>query len=304
MRIVLFHAWSTMGAAVGHALLDDGHEVTLVGAAMDEPEDVDPDLLAHAQAVGASCMIDSDEIVPALASLAPELLLVATFPRKLTSALLQVPSRGAFNVHASLLPAYRGAQPEFWALRNGERETGVTIHCMDDRFDGGAIVAQRALAITSAETFGTLLPRLGDLAAALARELVAAAQRGDALLGTPQADARASRAPRVTAEHLAIDWREPAAAIARLLRAAHPCFDATTSIAGERIVIRSAGPAEDAPVLAPGVIHCDAATASVWVGTGDVALRLDQLEVDDVRMDAATFAHARRLETGERCERA
>jgi methionyl-tRNA formyltransferase len=158
----------------------------------------------------------------ALASARPDVLLSWFWPARIPPAVLALGARGAFGVHPSLLPRWRGPDPYFWALFSGDRETGVTLHRLDEEYDTGALVAQRRLAIAAADNAWTLarrLDRLGlDLLLQAAREL----SDGAALAGCPQAEAEATSAPIPEAELLAIDWQRDAESIVRLVRAAAP----------------------------------------------------------------------------------
>src|SRR5262245_18388212 len=106
--------------------------------------------------LAAPRMVASASFIRRLSCFAPDLNLVATFEKKLSPELLSVPNLAAINVHASKLPKYRGTRPEFWVLRNGERETGMTFHYMTPRFDDGLIVAQSSVPIVGGDDLLTL----------------------------------------------------------------------------------------------------------------------------------------------------
>src|SRR5688572_8708205 len=111
--------------------------------------------------------VGSPSFVQRLARFAPDLILVATFARKLPSQVLAEAKQAAINVHASLLPRYRGALPEFWVLRNGELETGVSIHLMTETFDAGPVIAQAALPIFPDDDLLSLSERIARTGAPL-----------------------------------------------------------------------------------------------------------------------------------------
>ncbi len=159
------------------------------------------------------------EVVRAVSSLRPDAVLSWFWPRKLPSAILSLPPRGAFNLHPSLLPRWRGADPTFWALRNGDETTGVTLHRMVAAYDAGPIVAQREVAISKRDDAWSLADRLKRPGLELLVQCAERLARGEALDGAPQDEARATSAPLPTAEDLAVDWRGRAADVIALVRA-------------------------------------------------------------------------------------
>ncbi|MFM2420433.1 MAG: hypothetical protein RL385_5156 [Pseudomonadota bacterium] len=164
---------------------------------------------------------------------APDALLSWFWPKRLPGPWLAQFPRGAFGVHPSLLPAYRGPDPYFWSILAGERETGVTLHRLDAEYDTGAIIDQRRLEVRSTDTAWSLAKRLDRPSLALLQACAQRLSAGELLAGTPQNEAMASSAPRPTDEDLVIHWQRPVAAVLRLIRAAAPHPGASTEIAGE-----------------------------------------------------------------------
>lgn len=164
----------------------------------------------------------------------PEVAVVVAFGQILPRSVLEVPPRGSINVHASLLPRYRGAAPVAWAIIRRERETGVTTFLLDEGMDTGPILLQRATPIGAEETAGELAGRLADLGAAL---LIETLDRLDAITPRPQDDAAATRAPRLTKTDGALDWRRPGADLAARVRGVNPWPGATTSSPAGRLTI-------------------------------------------------------------------
>jgi methionyl-tRNA formyltransferase len=154
-----------------------------------------------------------------LRSLTPDVAVVVAFGQILPAATLAVPTRGSVNVHASLLPRYRGAAPVAWAVINGEAETGVTTFQMDAGMDSGPILLQRAVGIGPEETAGELLGRLAGLGAEL---LIETLDRLDSLLPRPQDHGAATRAPRLRKEDGVLDWTRPASELAARVRGLNP----------------------------------------------------------------------------------
>lgn len=161
-----------------------------------------------------------------LAPYDPDVAVVVAFGQILPRAVLDVPRRGSINVHASLLPRYRGAAPVAWAVIRGERETGVTTFVMDEGMDTGSILLQRPLAIGPEETAGELATRLAEGGATLLLETL---ERLDAITPIPQDPSRATLAPRLRKGDGALDWRRPAAELAALVRGVNPWPGATAA---------------------------------------------------------------------------
>jgi methionyl-tRNA formyltransferase len=165
--------------------------------------------------------LKSEEAVAELAALKPDLIVVAAFGQILRKNVLTLPRYGCVNVHASLLPRWRGAAPVAAAIRAGDTETGITLMQMDEGMDTGPIIAQRAIPITAAHTTGALTAELAELGAALLIETLPAWLAGE-LKPQPQADNLATLAPRLKKEEGAIDWTQPAVEIERQVRAFQP----------------------------------------------------------------------------------
>jgi methionyl-tRNA formyltransferase len=144
------------------------------------------------------------EVVEALAETRPDLLVVACFPWKLSGPVLALAPRGGLNVHPSLLPAGRGPEPVFWTLRRGERQTGVTIHRLDERLDAGPIVAQEVVPVPEGIRAPDLERELAALGGRLLVPAARAAVAGEAG-GTPQDETRATDAPSPGPQ----DWTVP-----------------------------------------------------------------------------------------------
>lgn len=162
----------------------------------------------------------------------PDVIVVAAFGQILPPALLALPRLGCVNVHASLLPKYRGAAPIQWALLNDERETGVTILKMDAGLDTGDILAQRAAPIHPEDNAATLHDRLAQLGAQLLVETLPAYAAGR-IQPRPQPGEGVSHAPKLRREDGRIDWRLPARAIWNRIRAFTPWPGAFTYLPGE-----------------------------------------------------------------------
>ena len=172
----------------------------------------------------------------ALRALAPDLIVVAAYGKILPRAILDLPPRGCINVHASLLPAWRGAAPIARAILAGETRTGVTTMRMDRGLDTGDILLSRVTDIGVLETAGELTVRLGSLGADLLLETLATLGRG-ALTPRPQDGARATLAPPLTREDGRVSWEDPADAVARRVRGCNPWPLAAAGLRGGRVQI-------------------------------------------------------------------
>jgi methionyl-tRNA formyltransferase len=173
------------------------------------------------------------DFVRQLRALAPDLMVVNSYAMILHPDVLATPRFGAINVHGALLPAYRGANPTEWALINGERETGVTIHAIDAGIDTGPIIAQRRVPIYFADTWRDVRRRVTAATEALLAETLPAILAGTAALH-PQDESIARHWPRRSAEDGRFEWSRPAIDIYNLVRAlVHPHPGAT--VAGETI---------------------------------------------------------------------
>lgn len=171
-----------------------------------------------------------------LAALAPDLTVVASFGEILSPAFLALPRLGCVNLHASLLPRWRGASPVTQAILAGDAITGVTLMRMDAGLDTGPILASVSTAVDESEDCGALTARLAQLAAGLLLRSLPALAAG-ALPGQPQDDRLATHAPRLGTEDGRIDWTRPAPEIARQVRAYTPKPGAFTSAAGRRLLV-------------------------------------------------------------------
>ena len=165
--------------------------------------------------------INTPEGLELLRALQPDLLVVAAYGQILSKDVLTVPTRGVINVHASLLPKYRGAAPVAYAILNGETTTGVTIIKVTPGLDSGDMILQESLDIHPTDTTGSLEARLADVGAKLAVEAVRLYKAGPAT-GTKQDPAGVTKAPKIKKERGLIDWTQPGNVIRRHIRAMQP----------------------------------------------------------------------------------
>jgi methionyl-tRNA formyltransferase len=308
VRSVLL-AYHDIGAASLEELVAAGDDVALVVTHEDRPgEEIWFRSVADAARERGIPVItppdvNSPDVVARVRTLEPDFLFSAMFRQMLKRELLDVPSRGALNLHPSLLPKFRGRSPLNWVLVEGETETGVTLHYMVEKPDRGDIVAQRRIAIDEGETALSLHRK----ATAAARELwkeaypLLAAGRAPRI---PQDQSRASYYGGRTPADGEIDWRRPARRLYDLVRAVtHPYPGAFSWRNGRRLFVWWAKPGEPPRPLAPGEVEVTA-ERRVWIGAGEGALRLERVQVEgEAELAAADWAERGGCRSGERLGR-
>lgn len=228
-----------------------------------------------------------------LQALKPQVVVVVAYGRIIPPWMLALPRMGNFNVHASLLPKYRGAAPIQWAIANGEAVTGVTIMQLDEGLDTGPILSQRESAITSSDTTVTLAARLANLGADLMVEVLQGLVRGD-VLAAPQDHAAATFAPLLRKEDGLIDFTRPAIEIHNRLRGFQPWPGAYTKFRGKKLEIYVARPLHNTVNVPPGLVVLR--DEQLLVGCGKNTL----LEIQEVIPEGKKRITARAFVTGYR----
>jgi methionyl-tRNA formyltransferase len=206
-----------------------------------------------------------------------DVALVVAYGRILPKDVLDAPRLGCVNVHASLLPKYRGAAPIAWAIARGERRTGITLMQMDEGMDTGAMLEQLPIDIGDDETAGELSLRLSDLGALAVRRGLPRFARGE-YTPVAQAHASATHAPMLEKKDGIIDWSRPARAVHDLVRGMNPWPMAQTTLRGKRIVVHATHPVEGVTGNAGAVVFADKSRVVVACGTDGVELLRVQLE--------------------------
>ena len=219
--------------------------------------------------------VRGSEFAARLAALEPDFLVTAAYGKLLPRSVLAVPRLAAVNIHASLLPAYRGAAPIQRAVINGEKETGVTIMEMDEGMDTGAILLQEAVPIADEDTAGTVHDKLSALGARLIVEAIRAVIDGTAVRRR-QDDSQASYAPPIRREEARIDWCAETSVVHNLVRGMNPWPGAYTERDGERLKIWEGRPAAGGGK--PCGLVLEAAPDGILVATGDGAYRITKLQ--------------------------
>ena len=243
-------------------LLESGYEVQAVVTQPDRPvgrkhvitpPPVKVAALKHDLLVLQPEKISGSTEMDKIASLAPDLIVTAAFGQFLPEKLLQIPRLGAINVHASLLPKYRGGAPVHYAIMNGEDKTGVTIMEMIKKMDAGAIYSQAEIPITKTDDVGTMFEKLSALGKDLLLNTLPELIQGT-LEKTPQNEAQVTFSPNITREQEAIDWQKTADEIDNQVRGMRPWPIAFTTYRGVRWKIWDVTPLAETTDAAPGTI--------------------------------------------------
>ncbi|MFP5418395.1 MAG: methionyl-tRNA formyltransferase [Gammaproteobacteria bacterium] len=303
MRLI-FAGTPPFAAAALNALADAGHDILLVLTQPDRPAGrgmklmpsaVKQAALARGLPVSQPASLKTPEVQAELRALAADIMVVAAYGQILPQAVLDLPRLGCLNIHASLLPRWRGAAPIQRAILAGNSETGITIMQMDAGLDTGAMLAKTVVPIRDSDTAASLHDAL---AAAGAAAIVAALANYPTLIPEAQDSAQATYAAKLSKDEARLDWREPAQVLARAVRAYHPAPGAWTLLDGAPLKIWAAR-AVDGSGAAGEVLHADAEQLVIACGSG----ALDLLEVQPAgskRMAAAAFLAGRSLVPGTR----
>jgi methionyl-tRNA formyltransferase len=243
--------------------------------------------------------LKAPEVQAELQALDPDALVVAAYGLILPQAVLDVPRLGAINIHASLLPRWRGAAPIQRALLAGDRETGISIMRMEAGLDTGPVLLREAVAILPGDTAGTLHDNLAQLGARLVIAALEGLARGT-LAATPQPAGGVTYAAKLEKHEARIDWRRPVAEIERYVRAFNPFPGATARVRGAELkvwrasVVHAAGEPGAVIAIGPG---------GIVVAGGSGAVRLEELQrAGGKRLPARAFLRGFPLAVGERFE--
>lgn len=236
------------------------------------------------------------EAVAHLAALAPDAMVVVGFGQIIPQSVIDIPPHGIINVHASLLPKYRGAAPIQWAIANGETTTGVTTMKIDAGLDTGDILLAESTKIGPEETAVELSARLAVMGADLLVRTLEGLEAGT-IVPRPQDHDRATLAPILKKEDGLIDWHQPARAIHNRVRGFQPWPGAWTRFRGRTLHVWKSRPAPDAPEVPPGYLL---RRNALWAGCLGPALELLEVQLEGRRrMSAADFANGLRLPANE-----
>lgn len=299
------------------SIIAAGHQVSLVVTQPDKAKGrgkkiiyspVKETAIAHELPVAQPEKVKDEEFVTMLADIAPDVIVVVAFGQILPESVLNIPRYGCINVHASLLPAYRGAAPIQWAVIDGLSETGVTTMYMDKGLDTGDIIDQKKIDIAPDETGGSLFDKLAVLGGEIIVETLSKLENGTATR-VKQDDELSSYARMLSKDMGHIDFSKDAQVLERLIRGLNPWPSAYAGIAGKLLkiyeaqviseeatmdILKSYGKTE----VVPGtVIGVDKKSFTVRCGNGSLRIMNLQLE-GKKRMDTAAFLLGYAVNTG------
>jgi methionyl-tRNA formyltransferase len=291
---VLFIGTGEIGVPVLRWLRESGeHELAGVVTQPDKPVGREQRIEAppiKAELAGSNVLvlqpkrIKFEDAVGEIRALAPDVIVVMAYGQILPPAVLKIPRIACLNLHASLLPKYRGAAPIQAAIVAGDGETGITVMYMDEGLDTGDVMLQKRIEIAPDETGGSLHDRLAEIAPAVLEEALSLLAAGTAPR-LPQDSSAATYAPKLEREHGRIDWSEPATLIERKIRAFDPWPGAFAVLRDE------AGMERKLKIhRAAAVDSCSADPANLVIPAKKGAVRLEEVQLEGKRrMSAAEF---------------
>ncbi len=304
MRVV-FMGTPDIAATCLKKVLEEGFEVVGVYTQPDRPKGrgmkmiyspVKEVALANNLPVYQPENFREDATVQELADLQPDVVAVVAYGRILPQKVLDIPKCGCINIHASILPQYRGSAPYQWAVLNGEKETGVTAQHMVREMDAGDVIDVAKTPIGENETAGELLDRLAVLGAQLLCKTLSRVQSGDKCCGCPQNPADVTFAPMLDKTMCPIDWRKTALQVHDHVRGLHPWPVATAEIAGTKFKIHSTVVVPGKNGALPGTVLALTKTGlQIACGEGAVEIRSLQAE-GGKRMAAPDYFRGHPLE--------
>lgn len=303
---IIFAGTPAFAAAALAALLDGGHDVVLVLTQPDRPAGrgqkpqasaVKQLALARQLALSQPATLKDPALTAQLADLHAEVMVVAAYGLMIPESLLRLPPRGCLNIHASLLPRWRGAAPIQRALLAGDVETGVTIMQMDAGLDTGAMLLAQAVTIAADDNAQTLHDKLAGIGAQLLLRTLQEQPQP-----VQQDNANATYAAKISRNEAHIDWTRPAVEIDRLIRAFNPAPGAYTTWNGQTLKIWRAEPAPAISGTTAGTV-VQADTHGVVVATGAGTIRLLELQrAGGKRLAPRQFLAGTPIDAGTRFE--
>lgn len=309
MRVVFM---GTPDFAVGtlEALIAEGHEIRAVVTQPDKPKGRGKTLmptpvkevaLKHEIPVLQPVKVREPEFVEQLRTMEPDVIVVAAFGQIISRDLLELPKYGCINVHASLLPAYRGAAPIQWAVINGDRESGVTIMRMNEGLDTGDMIDKVVVPLAEDETGGSLFEKLSHAGARLCVKVLEDLEAGRAVCTPQPEESTTAYAAMITKKMGEICWQRPAAEIEQLIRGLNPWPSAYTYLDNKSLKLWKATvekAEEETENAVPGqVIRAD--KNGLCICTGDGILNVLELQLEGKkRMETAAFLRGYSIEAG------
>ncbi|MCR5109156.1 MAG: methionyl-tRNA formyltransferase [Lachnospiraceae bacterium] len=304
---VIFMGTPDFAAAILEALTEAGHDIVCVVTGEDKKKGRGREMgyspvkecaLKHGLSVFQPHILKCEESVSYLKQFDADVYVVAAYGKILSGEILRIPRFGCINVHASLLPKYRGAAPIQWAILNGDKETGITIMQMDEGLDTGDILMQRVVGIDEEETAESLFDKLSAEGASLINEALKEIERGE-IKAVKQDEAGATYAKLINKSMGALDFNKSAVVLERAVRGFYPWPGAFFEYKGKKIKVFKAEVRTEPGRLPAGCIR-EVTRNGIEIATGDGILNVKELQIEGKkRMDVKDFILGFRMEAGE-----
>lgn len=284
---VIFMGTPDFAVGALEAIIAAGHQVTAVVTQPDKPKGRGKEMqvtpvkqcaLEHGIPVFQPIKIKTPEAVAELKTYEADIFVVAAFGQILSKEILEMPPLGCVNIHASLLPKYRGAAPIQWAVLDGEKETGVTIMQMNEGLDTGDMLTRVIVPLDRKETGESLFDKLAEAGARLIVETLPQIEAGT-LQPEPQDDSQSTYAKMIKKEMGKIDWKQESPVLERKVRGLNSWPSAYTTFRGKQMKIWEADVTGDTTDAAPGTVT-SVAKDSIQVQTGDGSLVLKEIQLE------------------------
>ena len=289
------------------ALVKNGYEVTAVVTQPDKPKGrgktllptpVKEEALKHGIPVYQPKKVRDPEFMEVLKELNPDIIVVAAFGQIIPKAILELPEFGCINIHASLLPKYRGAAPIQQAVIDGEKESGVTIMQMGTGVDTGDMISQAAVALDEKETGGSLFDKLADLGADLLVKTLPSVFDRTAVMEKQPEESPTPYASMITKQMGLMDFNRPAEELERLVRGLNPWPSAYTFINGKTLKVWKCKVSTEKTDAVPGTIFL-ADKEGIHTACGEGVLILTEVQLEGKkRMDTEAFLRGYHIENG------
>ena len=307
MKVVFM---GTPDFAVGtlEEIVKAGHEVAAVVTQPDKPKGrgktlmptpVKEAALKYAIPVYQPLKVRAEEFVKVLEGIAPDIIVVAAFGQIISKEILELPKYGCINVHASLLPAYRGAAPIQWAVINGDKESGVTIMQMDEGLDTGDMISRIVVPLAKDETGGSLFDKLAQAGAELLVQTLPSIFDGTATREKQPEESPTPYAAMISKKMGLLDFSKNAEELERLVRGLDPWPSAFTFINGKTLKVWKSSVLEKQAQEAPGTVIA-ADKGGIQVACGQKVLVLHEVQLEGKkRMEADAFLRGYQLKPGD-----
>lgn len=308
---IIFMGTPDIAVPVLESLTDGGHQVIAAITQPDKPRGrgkavqmtpVKEKALELHIPVYQPAKVREPEFVAFLEEMKPDAIVVIAFGQIIPKSILDIPKYGCINIHASLLPKYRGAAPIQWAVIDGEKESGVTTMMMDEGLDTGDMLETEIIPLEEKETGGSLFDKISLAGGRLILSTLEKLEKGTCPR-TPQPEEGACYAKKLTKEMGNIDWSMDAEAIERLIRGLNPWPSAYTGFQGKTVKIWEADAKDKDFDGEPGeIVFAD--KSQVWVKTGKGSLSIRRLQLEGKKqMDIDAFLRGCEMKSGMKFER-